>query len=671
LDHIADEHDLQEVQVRKRTSSRAPLYFVLAGILLLFLWAGVKGWRLYQAAQSLLSHQATAENLMGGGAAQMDPDEVEALVNGLRSDVLVMKREVSPFMPVISRLGWLPRYGPTLAAAPHLMEMADAGTAAAAYALRGLKPALATLQGESDGGSPLPEMVRVIDDAQADLVQSSLEMDRFIAARNQIENVDALNWRIIALFDRFDTRLPMISSVLKLAPALPALLGMDGPRTYLLIAQNQDELRPTGGFISGAGLLTVENGEIVELEFIDANLIGSWREKPFDFPPQPLYELMGLELFLFRDANFWPDYPTSADQAINLAGYSLDLPPLDGAIAIDQQFVADLLKVTGPVAVPELGVVVTAGNVINELRGAWELGEGEDRLEWLHNRKDFLGPFAASLRNKVESDFGALDPVYLADVLSESIAQKHIQIYTRDSQASAILDDLNWDGRLDNPLGQDFLMVVDSNVGYNKVNPLIEGVIDYSVSLEDPGAPIAALSLEYFHRGEQGGAPCAQGVDEVYRGGSYDELISGCYWNYLRVYAPAGSELMDAGRHSAPETAFYNASGWDRPAETIFEHPAFTTFSNFLLIPEGESLTTFFTYQLPAGVTVTDDDLSVYRLKVAKQAGAPDKTLTIQVTLPSNAVFVSATPLPASITEDSVTFNADLDRDLQFSVIYR
>lgn len=214
-------------------------------------------------------------------------------------------------------------------------------------------------------------------------------------------------------------------------------------------------------------------------------------------------------------------------------------------------------------------------------------------------------------------------------------------------------------------------MVVDSNVGYNKVNPLIEGVIDYSVSLEDPGAPIAALSLEYFHRGEQDGAPCAQGVDEVYRGGSYDELISGCYWNYLRVYAPAGSELMDAGRHSAPETAFYNASGWDRPAETIFEHPAFTTFSNFLLIPEGESLTTFFTYQLPAGVTVTDDDLSVYRLKVAKQAGAPDKALTIQVTLPTDAVFVSATPLPASITEDSVTFNADLDRDLQFSVIYR
>jgi hypothetical protein len=671
LDHIAHEQELHEAQVRERSGSRAPLYFVLAGLLILLLWAGLKGWRLYQVAQSLLTYQAAAESLRDTGPAQMDPDEVEALVNGLRTDVLILKREVSPFMPIISRLGWLPRYGPTLAAAPHLLEMADAGTAAAGYAMRGLEPALAAMQGENASGSPLPELVRAIDNAEADLVQSSREMERVIAARNEIVDVDALNWRIIALFDQFDSRLPLASGALKLAPALPTIMGMDGPRTYLLIAQNQDELRPTGGYISGVGVLTVDNGEIVDLEFVDANLVGAWWEKPFDFPPQPLYELMGLELFLFRDANFWPDHPTSAEQAIALAGYSLDLPPLDGAISIDQQFVADLLAVTGPVQIPELGVVVSQDNVINELRAAWGLGEGEDRLEWLHNRKDFLGPFAASLRTRLEMNFASIDPVYLADTLFESIAQKHIQIYTRDPEAAAILDELAWDGRLDNPAGQDFLMVVDTNVGYNKVNPLIDSNVEYSISLDDMGGGVAELNLEYIHGGEQTGEPCTQGRDEVYAGGRYEELVEGCYWNYLRVYAPAGSELLDAGRHSAPESAFYNMSGWDQPAETIFEHPLFTTFSNFFLLPEGETLTTYFSYRLPQEIIKSSGDLSVYRLKVASQAGVPARSLTVQLALPANAVFVSAAPQPVSMTENSVTFSANLDRDLEFSVTYR
>ncbi len=671
MDHIAQEQELPVEQMRERTPSRAPLYFVLAGLLLLLLWAGLKGWRLYQTTQSLLAHQASAERLLDSGLTQMTPEELESLVNGLRTDVLTLERELSPFMPIISRLGWIPRYGPTLAAAPQLLVMADAGTAAAGYALRGLKPALPALLGEEEGGTPLPELVYAISNAQGDLAQSNRELERLIAARNEIDNVEALDGRVAALFDQFDSRLPLASGFLKLAPVLPHVMGMDGPRTYLLIAQNQDELRPTGGFISGLGVLTVENGELVNLEFIDANLVGSWREQSFDFPPQPLYELMGLELFLFRDANFWPDYPTSAEQAISLAGYSLELPQLDGAMAIDQQFVAGLLAVTGPIVVPELGVVATQENVIDELRAAWGPGEGEDRLEWLHNRKDFLGPFAAALQSRLEGGFTSIDPVYLADTMIESIAQKHLQIYMRDPQVSATLDQLDWDGRLDNPAGQDFLMVTDANVGYNKVNPLIDSAIDYAVSLEDAGGGIADLNLEYIHGGESDGEPCTQGREEVYQGGRYEELISGCYWNYLRVYAPAGSELLDSAHHSAPASAFYNGRGWDQPAETIFEHPAFATFSNFLLLPVGETLTTYFKYQLPPAIVVTDGDLSVYRLKVAKQAGVPARSLTVQVTLPANAVFVSATPPPESVDGQTVTFVAELDRDLEFSVLFR
>ena len=84
------------------------------------------------------------------------------------------------------------------------------------------------------------------------------------------------------------------------------------------MAQNEDELRATGGFLTGAGIVTVENGRIVDLSFLDSNYVDNYWVKPYDFPPQPLYDYMGLEMLLFRDANYWPDFPTSARKAMDL-----------------------------------------------------------------------------------------------------------------------------------------------------------------------------------------------------------------------------------------------------------------------------------------------------------------------------------------------------------------
>lgn len=57
---------------------------------------------------------------------------------------------------------------------------------------------------------------------------------------------------------------------LQLGPQMPWLLGMDEPRHYLVMVQNNHELRATGGFISSIGLLTLEQGKISNLEFADS-----------------------------------------------------------------------------------------------------------------------------------------------------------------------------------------------------------------------------------------------------------------------------------------------------------------------------------------------------------------------------------------------------------------
>jgi hypothetical protein len=653
-----------------QANRRLPLLFILGGLLLLLLWAGIKGWRVASSARSLLDHQAQAELLLAEGLAGANPDELEALTRGVRQDIVALKREVSPFMPLAARMGWVPGLGASLAAAPHLLEMADAGTEGMVYALQGLKPVLAIVAGDNQPEDPLPELLQVLNGAEDDMARLAPALNRVAAARDQIEREEQLPGQVQDLLHEFDDRRELILAMPYIARVLPDFMGIDGERTYLIIAQNEDELRPTGGFISGAGLMEVSGGNITEITFQDANFIDAWWEKPYDWPPDPLIELMGLELYLFRDTNFWPDFPTSAEQAIAMYQYSQDYGHIDGVLAIDQQFLAMLLGVTGPVEITELDLQINQTNAISQLRSAWSPSEGEEAIDWIGSRKDFLGPLAAAMRARIETNLATIDPLLLGDTMMIALEGKHFMVYMRDPQVAAVLDRLNWDGRLETTSGQDFLMTVDSNVGYNKINPLISASLDYRVELDNQGSGLADLRLTYQHGGEPSEEPCAQGVDEVYySAGTYDELISGCYMNYLRVYAPLGSELLAATQHFAPPSAFYNESGWDRPAFTAPEHPLVTTFANFFMLPEGETLETSFQYQLPA-VTTTTGETQVYQLQVFRQPGTPERPITVAITLPEGADLISTRPAEADITGRTVTFSSTLDRNRSFVVTY-
>lgn len=657
---------------KERTTGKRPFYqyLLLAGLLLLVIWLGWKAWRIGRSGLALLEHQEKAQTMLAGGWQQVDPDEAEALVYNLRHHVVILKEESALFMPIATRLGWLPRLGATLENAPQLMEMANAGTEAAAYLVRGLKPGFALLQAEEQDKPLLSGMVEVLETAGPDLAEAAGAMERVAAARDQIQREAELPGAIRELLAQFDQRRSLALDGLKFAQVLPALMGADGPRAYLIIAQNQDELRATGGFISGVGTLRVDGGQIVSLDFLDANMVDNWQEKPYDFPPQPLYDLMALELFLFRDANYWPDFPTSAEQALTLYSYSQDTPPLDGAIAIDQEFVSLLLRATGPVEVPELDIRLNHDNALQHMRQAWGAEEGQSVGDWIVNRKDFLAYMAGAIRNRLERDAGSLDMLLLADTMQQAVEQKHIQLYMRDPAVAAVLDEIGWDGRLENGPNQDMLLVVDTNVGYNKTNPLVTTSLEYDITLQEDGRAQATLQLHYAHGGPASGRPCVQGRDDVYgTGGSYEELIQGCYFNYLRLYVPTGTTLQDATRHTAPAAAFFNGRGWDRPAAIIDEHPALTTIENFFILPEGEEVVSTYHYQLPVVVSQQDGQQQ-YRLNLWPQAGAPARPVTVRVTLPAGATLVSATPTPTSTSGQTLTMEAVVESNMTMIVTY-
>lgn len=646
---------------------------LLLGLLVLLAWAGLKAWRVTGAARSLLGVQAEAEVLLAGGLAGLDADAAEALVLGARADIVTLHDELGFLRPVAPHLGWVPRLGPLLVAAPHLLDMADAGSEAGALVVGGLKPLLPLVQSPAFGMAQLGEALPLIAGAAPQLEAAGPALDRYTAARAALAatvDEEGLPWRVRQLLQLSDEWLPAGRAGLRLLPHAPALLGMDGPRRYLIMAQNEDEIRPTGGFLTGAGVLVIENGQIAGLQFGDTYWINDWADKPYDFPPQPYYDYMGLEMLLFRDANYWPDFPTSAQKAMDLYAYGQSTPPFDGAIAIDQEFLRLLVDATGPIPVPGTDQTLNAGNLLQTLRQARDIQEGQKVWEWLSDRKAFLGGFAAAIMTKLETDFSSVDPVRLARNMTAAIDARHLTIYMRDPDLAEALAANGWDGRLPQSPPGDFLMAVDTNMGYNKVNLYVERALDYAVTL---GAqPEAALSVYYRHTGPDNGEPCRQGATEEFEQASaYLALADKCYWNFLRVYAPGGSELLDSSRHVVPGETLFSGRTWDGAAQTMREQPGLTTFANFLLVPRASETTAGFRYRLPAAVVEPAGDGALYRLTIFKQPGLRPEPLRLTVTLPDGAALLSATPAPSTIDGNHLTFETTLETNLTFSVRYR
>jgi Protein of unknown function (DUF4012) len=648
---------------------------LLLVLIVLLVWLGVKGWRIGRAVQSLLDQQAVAEMMLAEGITGIDPAVAAEMVQIVRQNVVTLRQETAVFMPITPYLGWLPQVGPLATAAPQLMEMANAGTETAVYAFAGLQPALTLLQTEENSGSPLPQLVNILADARPNLQLAQQSFQRVVAARNQISSTEQFPERIQTAFQLFDVWLPLAQDGLVMVQVLPEMMGHNGPRSYLLLAQNEDELRATGGFISGIGLLTLDNGQILGLDFQDASTFDAEsltaNSGAYGYPPQPLQELMGADYFLLRDANYWPDFPITAQKVIELYQLAQPETQIDGVIAIDQQFIALLVEATGPVTVAGSDTVITANNAVDSFRNAFNIQEGQSNREWFQNRKAFLSTFSAAIRQKIESEPASVDMVTLAQNMITAINARHLQLFMVDETVTAVLTQLDWDGRLENPAGQDFLLVLDTNMGFNKTNLYIERSIQYEVDLATPSQPAAHLTVTYRHTGPSSEEACLQWVSYA-DAPTYQEVADQCYFNFLRVYVPLGSQLNWATQHIIPGEMLVTGIPWQRSGQAINEFADFTTFTNFIMVPRSQTLTTELSYILPETAVRPQANQQTYQLWLRKQAGSGSEPITIILTLPEGATVLDfSAPQAATVDGRIVTFTFDLTEDTLLSLDYK
>jgi len=643
----------------KRTASLRWLltFFLLAALI----GTGIKGWRTYQKGMAVYHSLSALRGTLQNPAAL--PSAAPAL-RDMQGKLHALTQEVRPLLWIMPKLGWIPIYGNDLTNAPRLLELANRLTNASLLTLEAGSPLLSAANASASPLTP-PALTTYLLEAQPSLKKARAELDLALTARRQI-TPETLSPRLQTLIDELDPLLASMDEGLSAAMILPGILGADGsaPKTYLLLLQNEDELRPTGGFITTVGRLVIQNGEIVSLEFqgVDDNF-EDWT-KPYPAAPWQLQEYMNASVLVLRDSNWFADFPTSARWAEYL--YSYKYPqPLDGVIAFDQQFLVILLNVLGPLEVEGAPYPLTSANVIEYMRSAKAPPLNQPTpANWY--RKHFIDDIAgAVLRELMEGNLK--DWRGLAAALLTALNERHLLMYFHDPAAMSLLAERGWDNTL-RPLDGDFLMTTDTNIGFNKTNTLIEISLSYNVDLTDLTAPTSALLLTHHNNADENVA-C---IHWDYKPEDAWYPMNRCYWSYLRVYKQAGVELTGAAPHEIP-------AGWMLLERTV---PARVDlldenidgvqgYGTLIVVPGGQSLQTAFQFSLPPTVISHEQDgRFTYRLKVQKQPGTLANPLTIQVQLPPGAELENAN-LPLAIRNNILQLETSLRTDVYLEVIFR
>jgi hypothetical protein len=629
--------------------------FVLIFLLsILAVW----GWNVATLSLSLQNRLGRLQQ-MATNPAQITLTAVAQDVHGARQELISLRGLISPILWLGARLGG------DLGAGEPLMEAGVESLIAADESLSALAPLLGDLGLSSFSMKEVPHILDALVTARPALARAESRLDVATTAIARIQG--PLSPRVERWVGQAGRLVEFAQYGIGAAQVAPELLGQDGSRTYLVLVQNSDEIRPTGGFISNAGRVVISHGAVITMTFQDSYAVDDF-SKYYPEPPQPLLDYMGSEQWVFRDANWSPDFPTTARDAIWL--YQLTRPEqVDGVIGINLKTVQMLIAGVEPLNVEGIAEPVTAANAGGVFREAWSpIQNGGNQPSnagaWWVARKKFVEATTRAAMDKVLT--GKANWMRLGQGVFDALRQRQLMIFPMGPEADR-LGQLGWDGALRSYAG-DYLMVVDANVGYAKVNPLIAESVDYQVLLQPNGQGRAVVTLNYAHQGTESGVACSQVVRE-YGTAGYDKMMQRCYYNYLRLVVPRGSRLQQATAHPTPGKYLLRGKPADGKAESVSDETGRTIFGQFFVVEYGKQLETRFEYDLP--VVVTDvSGHKRYSLLLQKQSGTDAMPVKVRLTLPDRARLVSASPRPVVQAGTILEFDLKLDTDRQIEVIY-
>lgn len=474
--------------------------------------------------------------------------------------------------------------------------------------------------------------------------------------------------KFAALADSLQTAIESVREFAGIADLLTAMLGKNSRRTYLLVFQNNTELRPTGGFMGSVAEITMDRGAVKNI-FVPPG--GTYDIKgqllAHVISPKPLHLINPH--WQFQDANWFPDFPTSAEK-IRWFWSQAGQPTLDGIIAVNASLVEKVFDVTGPIDMPEYGKSIDSGNFLIETQKAVELEYDKEA----NTPKKFIGDLGEALRSRLQV-LSKDELLKLGMLLSAGLQTKEVQVYLTRQDEEALVEKYGWNGRM-KPTSGDSLAVIEANIAGQKTDGVIEEKIEHSAIVQSDGGIIDRLKIVRTHNGVKG------------------ELFSGVRnVSYIRVYVPEGSELVKAAGFEEPPANLFKKPDDDYvPDEevakieagmrktdsgvSISEENGRTVFGGWAQLDPGETETLTYEYRLPFTIQNIRNNLEAapiesdapeargaYFLLLTSQSGKTERELVSSLTLPSgwNTVW-SNTAADSKVS--GVGYEGKWDRDI-------
>ncbi|MFH1533704.1 MAG: DUF4012 domain-containing protein [Nitrospirota bacterium] len=499
-----------------------------------------------------------------------------------------------------------------------------------------------------------PSPPSITDSLRLGLEKTDLAIEQINLASEQILTIEesTLPPELRARVTLAKTKIEEISNTLAATseyfPAILKLLGDRYPHRYLILFQNNNEIRPSGGFIGSYAIMDINEGYIEKLETYDVyDIDGSYGgiiEPPEEFKPW-------TKNWRLRDSNYSPDFPTSAKKArwfLEKEGG----PTVDTVIAINQGLLMDMLEITGPIQVGNFGALDSEN--YNLLLSYVIEGKVWGEEDPKHLLKVFVPLFKEAIL-KEENISKVSSKMYKA------IQQKHIMMYSSDEEIQALFESTGLDGsvHISEP-EEDYLSVIHISTGGTKSEQFMEEVIQHHTDIDINGKITNEITVERSHLW----------TDEIYfmwkkilAGYGFDEMpdniidILGRGENKVstRIYVPEGSVLIET-------------DGAD--VQTMYDKDLKKTY--FFLemnTKAGETSEVWIKYSLP--FTLDFEPVATYKLIIEKQPGSKGSIFTKTVSKADEIYSLSIHPEDATLTsEGDITYATTLVYDKYFSALW-